>query len=69
MKTLVRLGGVLSVLALALFTVVIVISVGSATTGPSEKLVVLALAAGCVLLAAQLWKLARSARGRQAKRG
>ena len=56
--TLVRLARVLALLLLAFFTVSLVIGVGTSETGVIEKVVLLALIAGCVFLAAKVSALA-----------
>ena len=62
--TLVRLARVLLVLFLALFTVSFVIGLGTPETGAIEKVVLLALIAGCVFLAAKVSTLATKAQAR-----
>jgi UPF0716 family protein affecting phage T7 exclusion len=60
--TLVRLVRLLLILVLALVTISFVIDIGSSATGAAEKLVLLALIAGCFFVAAQVWKLATRTR-------
>ena len=62
--TLVRLARVLALLLLAFFTVSLVIALGTSGTGVIEKVVLLALIAGCVLLAAKVSTLATRAQVR-----
>jgi hypothetical protein len=62
--TLVRLLRVLLILVLALVTISFVIGIGSSATGAAEKLVLLALIAGCIFVAAQVSKFATRTRER-----
>jgi hypothetical protein len=62
--TLVRLARVLLILFLAFFTVSFVIGLGTPETGTIEKVVLLALIAGCVFLAAKVSTLATKAQTR-----
>lgn len=62
--TLVRLVRVLLILLLATFTISLVIGVGSPETGAVEKVVLLALIAGCVVIAAKVSTLATRAQER-----
>jgi hypothetical protein len=66
--TLVRLLRVLLILVLALVTISFVIGLGGSATGAAEKLVLLALIAGCILVAAQVSKSATRARERLQRR-
>jgi len=59
--TLVRLAKVLVILLLAIFTISLAIGVGSSETGAVEKAVLLALIAGCVVVAAKVSTLATKA--------
>jgi len=59
--TLVRLVRILLVLLLATFTISLLIGVGSSETGALEKVVLLALVAGCVVVAAKVSALAAMA--------
>ena len=61
---MVRLARVLFLLLLAFLTVSLVIGLGASGTGAIEKLVLLALIAGCVFLAAKVSMLATRARAR-----
>lgn len=54
MNTLVRLARVLALLVLAVVAVSLVIGLGTSGTGAIEKVVLLALIAGCVYLAAKV---------------
>ena len=54
MVTVVRLGRVLLILALALIAISFVMGIGTPSTGLPEKAVLLVLFAGCVLAAAKL---------------
>ena len=63
--TLVRLTVALLILVLAAFTISLVIGIGGAGTGAAEKLVLLALVAGCIFAAAQVSKLAARTRIRR----
>jgi hypothetical protein len=65
---LIRLVRILLILVLALLTIALVIALGRAETGPAEKLALLALTAGCILVAAQASKLATRTRGRIQRR-
>jgi hypothetical protein len=51
---LIRLARVLVLLLLAFFSVSLVIGLGTSETGVVEKMVLLALIAGCVFLAAKV---------------
>jgi hypothetical protein len=62
--TLVRLARVLVILLLATFTISLVVGVGSSETGAVEKVVLLALIAGCVVVAAKVSTLATKAQER-----
>ena len=62
--TLVRLARVLLILLLATFAISLVISVGSAETGAVEKVALLALIAGCVVVAARVSTFATRAQER-----
>ena len=62
--TLVRLARLLLVLFIAVFTVSFIIGLGSSQTGVVEKVVLLALIAGCVVLAAKVSTLATKAQSR-----
>jgi Ca2+/Na+ antiporter len=62
--TLVRLARVLLILFIAFFTVSFVIGLGTPKTGAIEKVVLLALIAGCVFLAAKVSRLATKAQMR-----
>ena len=64
MVTLVRSARVLLVLFLALFTISFVIGIGASETGAVEKVVLLALIAGCVFLAAKASTFATRAQER-----
>jgi len=66
--TSVRLVRVLLILVLALLTVSFVISVGSSETGAAEKLVLLALIAGCIFVAARVSKFATRTQERLRRR-
>jgi len=66
--TLVRLARVLLVLLLGFVTVSLVIGLGTPETGAIEKVVLLALTAGCVFLAAKVSTLATKARTRLQRR-
>jgi hypothetical protein len=61
---LVRLARVLVLLLLAFFTVSLVIGVGTSATGVIEKVVLLALIAGCVVAAAKVSTFATRAEAR-----
>jgi hypothetical protein len=61
---LVRLVRALVLLLLAFFTVSLVIALGTSGTGVIEKMVLLALIAGCVFLAAKVSTLATRAQAR-----
>jgi hypothetical protein len=61
---LVRVARVLVLLLLALSTVTLVIGLGTSETGVVEKVVLLALIAGCVSLAAKVSTLATRAQAR-----
>jgi hypothetical protein len=60
----VRLAKVLALLLLAFFTVSLVIGLGTSETGVIEKVVLLALIAGCVFLAAKVSTFATRAQVR-----
>ena len=62
--TLVRLARVVLVLVIAFFTVSLVVGLGTPETGAIEKVVLLALIAGCVFLAAKVSTLATRAQAR-----
>jgi len=62
--TLVRMARVLLILFLAFFTVSFVIGLATPETGPIEKVVLLALIAGCVFLASKVSTLATKAQTR-----
>ena len=62
--TLVRLARVLLLLLLAFFAVSFVIGLGTPQTGAVERVVLLALIAGCVFLAAKVSTLATKAQTR-----
>jgi ABC-type arginine transport system permease subunit len=62
--TLVRVARVLVLLLLAFFTVSLVIGVGTSETGVIEKVVLLALIAGCVVLAAKVSTFATKTQAR-----
>jgi len=66
--TLVRLARVLLVLLLGFVTVSLVIGLGTPETGAIEKVVLLALTAGCVFLAAKVSTLATKAGTRLQRR-
>ena len=68
MVALVRVGRVLVILVLALLTISFVIGVGRPETGPVEKVVLLALVAGCVFLAARVSSWAADAQERLGRR-
>lgn len=59
-----RLARVLLILLLATFTISLVIGVGSPETGAVEKVVLLALIAGCVVIAAKVSTVATRAQER-----
>ena len=65
---MVRLARVLLILLLAYVTIVLVISLGTPGTGAAEKVVLLALIAGCVVLAAKVSTWAGRARARLQRR-
>jgi uncharacterized membrane protein len=65
---LLRLLGVLLLLVLALLTISFVIGIGTSATGAAEKLVLLALIAGCIFVAAQVAKRAARTRERRQRR-
>jgi hypothetical protein len=54
MVSMVRGVKVALLLVLFLFTISFVMGVGSADTGPAEKVVLIALIVGCVVLAARI---------------
>ena len=62
--TLVRLARVLSILLLAVFTISFVVGLGTSGTGVLEKVVLIALIAGCVFLAAKVSTLATRTQAR-----
>ncbi len=62
MITSVRLARILLILLLATFTITFVIGVGRPETGAIEKIVLLALVAGCVVLAANVSMWATTAK-------
>ena len=62
--TLVRLARVLLVVFIAFLTLSFIIGLGSPETGAVEKVVLLALIAGCVFLAAKVSTLATKAESR-----
>ncbi len=64
MITTVRLVRILVILLLATFTLEFVIGVARPETGAIEKIVLLGLVAGCVVLAAKVSTLATKAEGR-----
>jgi hypothetical protein len=55
---LIRLVRVLLILVLAAFALSFIVGIGTQETGAVEKVVLLALIAGCVFAAAQVTKLA-----------
>jgi hypothetical protein len=59
---LIHLVQVLLLLLLVLFTVALVMGIGASSGGPIETLVLLALIAGCLLLAAKIPSWAARAR-------
>ena len=59
-----RLARVLLILLLATFTISLLIGVGSPETGAVEKVVLLALIAGCVVIAAKVSTVATRAQER-----
>ena len=61
---MVRLARVLLILLLATFTISLLIGVGSPETGAVEKVVLLALIAGCVVIAAKVSTVATRAQER-----
>ena len=61
---MVRLARVLLILLLATFTISLLIGVGSPETGAVEKVVLLALIAGCVFLAAKVSTFAAKTQAR-----
>jgi glycine cleavage system regulatory protein len=61
---MVRIARVLCLLLLAVFTVSLVIGLGTSETGVVEKAVLLALTAGCVWLAAKVSTFAERAQAR-----
>ena len=67
MLTLVGLVRVLLILVLALFTISLVIGIGSPGTGAVEKVALLALIVGCIVVAAQVSKWATKARERSSR--
>lgn len=64
MITLVRLARILIVVLLAILTISLVIGLGTSGTGVIEKIVLLALIAGCVFLAAKVSTLAARTQAR-----
>ena len=64
MITVVRLVRILLILVLAALTVAFVVGLGRPEVGAVEKVALLALAAGCVVLAAKISTLASKAQGR-----
>jgi hypothetical protein len=62
--TLVRLARVLALLLLAVLAVSLVIGLGTSGTGAIEKVVLLALMAGCIYLAAKVSTFAARAQAR-----
>jgi tryptophan-rich sensory protein len=64
MITLVRLARILVILLLATFTLTFVVGVARPETGVIEKIVLLGLVAGCVVLAAKVSPLASRAERR-----
>jgi hypothetical protein len=66
--TVVRLARVFVLLLLALFSVMLVIGLAAPETGVIEKVALLALIAGCVLLAAKVSTLATRASTRLQRR-
>ena len=65
---LVRMVRVVLIVVLALFTISLVIGIGSSESGAAEKLVMLALIAGCIVAAVQISKFATRTRGRIQRR-
>jgi hypothetical protein len=65
---LVRVARVLLILVLALFTLSFVMGVGTPETGAIEKVVLVALIAGCIFLAAQVSTLATRVQERLQRR-
>jgi hypothetical protein len=64
MVLMIRLGRVLLILALAVFALSFIVGIATPETGAVEKVVLVALFAGCVLAAAQVTKLASRLRER-----
>jgi len=64
MITVVRLVRILLILVLAALTVAFVVSLGRPEVGAVEKVALLALVAGCVVLAAKISTLASKAQER-----
>ena len=64
MVTVVRVSRLLSILVLALFAISFVIGIGSSETGAVEKGALVALIAGCVILAAKVSTFAARAQKR-----
>ncbi|MCW2795627.1 hypothetical protein [Nocardioides sp.] len=64
MIMIVRLARILVILLLAAFTLTLIIGVARPETGAIEKVVLLGLVAGCVVLAAKVSSLASRAEGR-----
>jgi hypothetical protein len=62
--TLVRLARVLVLLLLAALAVSLVIGLGTSGTGAIEKVVLVALIAGCIYLAAKVSTIAATAQAR-----
>ena len=62
--TVVRLARILILLLLVFFTISLVIGLGTSGTGVIEKVVLLALIAGCVFLAAKVSTLATRTQAR-----
>jgi hypothetical protein len=62
--TVVHIARILALLLLAFVTISLVIGLGTSGTGVIEKVVLLALIAGCVYLAAKVSTLATKAQAR-----
>jgi hypothetical protein len=60
MVTLIRLGQVLLILCLAVFTISLIVGLARPETGVVEKVVLVGLIAGCVYVAAKVTALASS---------
>jgi hypothetical protein len=66
--TVVRLARVLLIIALAFLTISLVMGIGTPSTGPVEKLVLLVLIGACVYAAAKVSALTERAVQRLARR-